>query len=761
MVQLRKTAVHRQRISKSILFSYLAMLIVPAVLGGILYSVALRNSQELLQRNNEDLLGQTGEMLDGVYLEIQRVVSHISIDQRINRFQDIDSILETSAMGQAIEYISTDSLYPYTLSSTFISEYYVFIGRSEIIVGPGLVVPAESIYTAKFRFGELEYSSWKELYLNNFVRHRFFPSLYIYSGNSSTEVIPYVNSLGSPHKITGAVLLFVNAGRIRYLLKRIDLGKKGVAGIIDIEGRFIISESHGMDRPSTEADLIRSIDPNLYYTTKLSLGNMGWTYIIVQDRSLITNALAYIRSITLAMIFFVLLVGVFIAFVMGKKQSQPWNDVLTALREGINPDWSPSPVDLVERIGLVVHEKHVLRDRLIESRVQLKDSYIRNLLSGGFNSTEDAQALLEHGGIEIRGIFKSVSIFMFHRNEYGFDAGILNEYEAKRLILHDLLLEQFGENLLLHDLDFDRILLIHSADAHDRDEYRGKFVQQLEPVLRKVNNEYFIHIFSGTSRVCTNIQHLGDAYSEAISAVQQAAERQFTGLYIYSESEKNNEHIRFPIEAEQKLITATIAGNVELAQALFDEAVERNLRSFDPPVYLRQAFLQNLRTTAIRIIEADSNQASESIKYYEALFQLDPGTSNHQAYVEEIRKVIVQTVTERRNRKRSNNHKLISRIKDYLEYHYKDPNLCVSMLSCEFQISEMYFSRFFKEQMGNNFHIYLEELRMSHALQLLRETDQPLKNILRVVGYTSTNTFSRAFRRKFGMSPSTYRNSLQ
>ncbi len=750
----------RRQISASILLSYLTMLVVPAVLGGVLYAVALRNSQELLHRNNEDLLRQTGEILDGVYLEVQRVVSHVSVDHRISGFRDIHSIFETAAMGRAVTYISTEVLYPYTLSSAFISEYYVFLNGSELIVGPGLVAPAERVYRALFRFGDLTYGEWKERYLTEYHRHRFFPALGIRSEGTATEVIPYVHSLGSPQQITGAVLLFVDASRVRNLLNRIDLGERGIAAIVDGEGRILISESHGLDAPDTSAELEQVVHAGRYYETRVLLGDMGWTYLVVQDTSLITNALAYIRRITLATIILVLVAGVLIALVLGRRQSRPWNTVLTALRDGTGREWRPSPVDLAERIGLVIHEERALRERLKASRAQLKDSYIRNLLSGGFNSTGDAEALLEHGGIAIRGAFKTVSVFVFGRGAHNMDAELLDEYEAKRLVLHDTLHELLGDSLVLHDTDFDRVLMVHSADARDRDEYRDGLVGRLAPALKRLNDELYLHIVSGTSRVYTNMRHLGEAYSEATSAARRAAERRCAGVSLYEEAQDDNEHGRFPIEAEQKLITAAIAGNVELVESLLDKAVERNLRSIDPPAYLRQAFLQNLRSTAIRIIEQDTHHAADNVKYYEALFRLDPGVSDPQEYLEGVRRVLVQAATDRRNRKRSRNHKLVRRIKDYLEHNYTNPNLCVSMLSREFRLSEMYFSRFFKEQMGECFHLYLEDMRMSHALAQMRETDLALKEILRSVGYASANTFSRAFRRKYGVSPSAFRASL-
>ncbi len=72
-------------------------------------------------------------------------------------------------------------------------------------------------------------------------------------------------------------------------------------------------------------------------------------------------------------------------------------------------------------------------------------------------------------------------------------------------------------------------------------------------------------------------------------------------------------------------------------------------------------------------------------------------------------------------------------------------------------LSKFYFSRFFKSQTGQTFHSYLSRVRISHAEELLADTDIPVTELAYQSGFASIKTFNRQFRTITGTSPSRYR----
>lgn len=93
----------------------------------------------------------------------------------------------------------------------------------------------------------------------------------------------------------------------------------------------------------------------------------------------------------------------------------------------------------------------------------------------------------------------------------------------------------------------------------------------------------------------------------------------------------------------------------------------------------------------------------------------------------------------------------------YLQENYTDPSLSMASLSELFDMSESTMSRFFKAHMGVTFSTYLENMRLNEAETLLTSTDLSVKDISAMIGYTTPTTFYKAFRRKWGVSPSTHR----
>ena len=72
-------------------------------------------------------------------------------------------------------------------------------------------------------------------------------------------------------------------------------------------------------------------------------------------------------------------------------------------------------------------------------------------------------------------------------------------------------------------------------------------------------------------------------------------------------------------------------------------------------------------------------------------------------------------------------------------------------------MSSCYFSKFFKKITGMNFITYVTDCKIEAAQKMLLDTDMPVINIAYELSYSETNYFSKAFKRKVGMSPTEYR----
>ncbi|MCT4617800.1 MAG: AraC family transcriptional regulator [Marinisporobacter sp.] len=80
------------------------------------------------------------------------------------------------------------------------------------------------------------------------------------------------------------------------------------------------------------------------------------------------------------------------------------------------------------------------------------------------------------------------------------------------------------------------------------------------------------------------------------------------------------------------------------------------------------------------------------------------------------------------------------------------------------KISNMSTTRFqmaFKQTYGTTVYHFLKEIRMNHALLLLKNSDYNIKDIAAKVGYTNAGHFAGIFRKTYGINPKEYRTIHQ
>jgi AraC family L-rhamnose operon transcriptional activator RhaR len=100
----------------------------------------------------------------------------------------------------------------------------------------------------------------------------------------------------------------------------------------------------------------------------------------------------------------------------------------------------------------------------------------------------------------------------------------------------------------------------------------------------------------------------------------------------------------------------------------------------------------------------------------------------------------------------------ISNIMAHLREHYNQ-DMKVESLSELFFVSPKYLSKIFKDLTNMTITEYLQRLRIEKAVDLLRSTDQCIRDIAEEVGYNDVTFFYSIFRRYTGQNPSAIRSS--
>lgn len=94
----------------------------------------------------------------------------------------------------------------------------------------------------------------------------------------------------------------------------------------------------------------------------------------------------------------------------------------------------------------------------------------------------------------------------------------------------------------------------------------------------------------------------------------------------------------------------------------------------------------------------------------------------------------------------------------YMEEHYAQP-ITQTEVAGHVGLSSEYLSRIFKEETGVKFVVYLNNLRLKHALRLLESTNMKVYEVAEQVGYSNLSYFSTVFKKNFGQNPFDYKNN--
>lgn len=99
---------------------------------------------------------------------------------------------------------------------------------------------------------------------------------------------------------------------------------------------------------------------------------------------------------------------------------------------------------------------------------------------------------------------------------------------------------------------------------------------------------------------------------------------------------------------------------------------------------------------------------------------------------------------------------VIESAKRYIEENYM-LELTLTSLAEQYNYNSTYFSEIFKEAAGISFIQYVTEVRMKHAIRLLKETQLTVWDVTELTGFRSPSYFSSKFKKMFNISPSDYR----
>ena len=107
------------------------------------------------------------------------------------------------------------------------------------------------------------------------------------------------------------------------------------------------------------------------------------------------------------------------------------------------------------------------------------------------------------------------------------------------------------------------------------------------------------------------------------------------------------------------------------------------------------------------------------------------------------------------------NSELITKALNYIKSENKKSDITIDDVATHAGFSTDYFNRIFFAHTGFNIMEYVRFSRLKKAAHLLRGTNNDILDIALDCGYEAHESFSRAFKNQYGISPSEYRKKYE
>lgn len=456
------------------------------------------------------------------------------------------------------------------------------------------------------------------------------------------------------------------------------------------------------------------------------LDSDGWTYILALPQRLCTEAVGMLDWVMIAVFMLSLIVGATVVVLLVRRAVKPIHQLTSELNRAQD-------------------DNAELQRQIDAQRPALSITYTRTLLSGHVSTNEEFAYMMRYLGLEGADHFY-VLYCIAHRQDNAPD-NPLEEYEILTEHIDEYLT---GRLPLYYYTTLDRSFVVLAAYDSSVPDPMMDLQQRVMALHDDLAANHSLWFYAGVGACATQPQHLWESYEQARTAARYTARNYIFLPYEFIRKDADSWY--YPVEISAKLLHFITSGNHQQVTEMFALIYRENVEQRSLSVSLLSLLLSDLRNT---LFKARFQIPAQTVESEAArLHQLDerlhqpPTFPTLEANALALCEFFAQTAEP---------GDPIPEIVRYLEENFTDPSLCLSKLGDMYHISESYLSHLFKNRMGQNFSVYLENLRLEEAARRLKDKDCSLSNLYIELGYTNPTTLRRAFKKHFGMTPSEMR----
>lgn len=743
-----------------LLVSFIILLLLILALWLISYAYISDSTQAEALQTSQRLLLEGQSLLDEQMTSLRRLTLSMLMNDSVLSFASTATPLTDADYDRLRR--CTESLPILSAYSPFIANAAIYFHSSDVILSPQISTTRSALaYDHFFAFEGMDYQQ----FLACLEEHLYVPALLpvhnvALRGSASGPYFTYLHTVFSRdyHQNALTAFAFIPEKELLNCFAALDAFGMSSITLLDTQGTVLCStlDAPLPALPEGEAFCRVTLGGEPSFVLRSTSEETGFTSIVsIPLRTVLARVYA-LNRIFLSIFIFALMVGIVLSLVLAHLSSLPLRRIQENVRiyasTGEGP-YAMSVKGLALSINSILQKNSVLSDQLDDQRQLLEISFKEHLFQTSFSNDG-----------HLRSFMKAAHLFIEHRH-YAVAVLSLDDFRQDAASPSDDVLQVYhfavsevlnniAEVATFYTLDMNRVaILVGSSSDDDLHPLLTDFVQK----LRAANVEGIALRFSlGISASYTALMDTPIACWEAQRALESAGLETYQVLF-YDQMAVSPCIPEFDAANEARLVSAIRSGDEATAAGMVAKFLEKNLaHSACYPPSLRTQFLYDIRSTLLHTLDTLSMVGEDERKaLLHEILALNPSIPDTQGpLILSIIGRMCQCVSYAREQSHS---RFGESIIEYIRSQYQNDSLSLTSVADHFHLSPAYLSRLIQAQIKMSFSEYLEGLRMQTAKDSLLNTDMSIKDIVTLCGYLNSNTFFKAFKRTFGVSPSEYR----
>ncbi|MFB9279502.1 helix-turn-helix domain-containing protein [Cohnella cellulosilytica] len=373
-------------------------------------------------------------------------------------------------------------------------------------------------------------------------------------------------------------------------------------------------------------------------------------------------------------------------------------------------------------------------------RTMIRDWVLRDLMFGGGRDTSELQEMLAHAGVNPHYAFPAVALF---------DPGAGKQDDNRRAVkLRETLEGRAPDGAEVFANGAGQIGLLFSRSASD----------ELESLRRESEAALRGPVSVGVGNSCSRLTDIRLSYEQAQAALRHKFYRGTNRVIRYAQVPPSHALREYPLKRELELAR-------RIPKLEDEEAIARDVSGFyrellqDGPIEI-----DHIYELTIRLLAGVENRLTPDE-------QEDGGRIRHEIVpilrmetLEEIERFVsgyfadLREEFHRREREKDVRRSVIQQTIVYMEAECRHATL--DSVARRVYMTPTYLSMLFRANTGRTFIEQLTDIRINKAKEMLRSTCLKNYEVAEKVGYRDSRYFSQIFKKKVGLSPSEYRESV-